>query len=125
MIQQTCHIALRKRIGRTEQTKHKKYCDTFHRNFQRPIEIAPEGADPDSTLTSAQQLADTGSGAGNCQRHYGDPYPPPPGVSTTNTSPGRSSVLSCGPSRLLLPSARSTQFIPRAPASRPANPTRG
>src|SRR3546814_15557805 len=106
MIQQTCHIALRKRIGRTEQTKHKKYCDTFHRNFQRPIEIAPEGADPDSTLTSAQQLADTASGTGNCQRHYGDPYPPPPGVSTTNSPPSRISGLPSVPTRHTLHTPR-------------------
>src|SRR5690606_38144092 len=55
----------------------------------------------------------------------GGPYPPPPGVSMTRTSPGRTSAESLPARRTTVPSARSIRLAPGAPGSPPAIPYGG
>ncbi len=50
------------------------------------------------------------------------PYPPPPGVSITNTSPGDIEVEPMWSSRSTRPSARSTRLMPGLPGEPPAIP---
>ena len=54
--------------------------------------------------------------------HAGVPYPPPPGVSTTNTSPASTSTESRPPICRVVPSARSIHWRPSAPGAPPAMP---
>ena len=51
------------------------------------------------------------------------PYPPPPGVSITKTSPGRIMVSAQPPRSSTVPSARSTELRPTSPGSLPFRPT--
>src|SRR5438552_5839740 len=55
----------------------------------------------------------------------GVPKPPPPGVCTTNTSPGCISTWNVAPYSSRLPSDRSTQLRPAAPGKPPSTPKGG
>ena len=50
------------------------------------------------------------------------PYPPPPGVATTSTSPACASIESAPAMATMLPSARSRKWTPSAPGEPPAMP---
>lgn len=54
--------------------------------------------------------------------HGTGPYPPPPGVSTTRTSPGPTSARSALARWVTDPSDRSTRVAPNAPGDPPARP---